>query len=91
MTEDGVPAEFDLCGLLRRIRRRADLSQRELAARLGVSKATVAAVESGSRSMGTGAFAAAAELAGLRLELLDDAGQPVAGVPTGAVRYLDEG
>ncbi|MGY1986880.1 multiprotein-bridging factor 1 family protein [Blastococcus sp. SYSU DS0669] len=86
MTDDGGPAEFDLCGLVRRIRRRADLSQRELAARLGVSKSTVAAVESGDRGMDAGMLAAAAALAGLRLGLLDDAGRPVAGMAAGTVR-----
>ncbi|MFU8854002.1 helix-turn-helix domain-containing protein [Micromonospora sp. SL1-18] len=37
----------DLGDLLRRLRRRADLSQRELAARAGVPQATVARIESG--------------------------------------------
>lgn len=40
------PAGFELCGLLRRARRRADLSQRDLAARAGVSPSTVARAES---------------------------------------------
>ncbi|MGY2001739.1 helix-turn-helix domain-containing protein [Blastococcus sp. SYSU DS1024] len=86
MPDDHVPGEFDLCGLLRRIRRRAELSQRELAARLGVSKSTVAAVESGTTGMDARLVAAAARLGGLRLGLLDDEGRPVAGMAAGTVR-----
>ncbi|MDP5184440.1 helix-turn-helix transcriptional regulator [Blastococcus sp. BMG 814] len=86
MPDDRVPTEFDLCGLLRRIRRRADLSQREMAARLGVSKSAVAAMEAGTRGVDARLLAAAADLAGLRLVLLDDAGRPVEGMAAGAVR-----
>ncbi|WP_236836714.1 helix-turn-helix domain-containing protein [Blastococcus sp. KM273129] len=86
MPEDPAPQQFDLCGLMRRIRRRADLSQRELAERLGVSKSAVAAVESGARGMDAALLATAAALAGLRLGLLDDDGRPVAGMAAGTVR-----
>ena len=78
--------EPDLSGLLRRVRRAADLSQRELAARIGVSKSAVAAVESGRAGLDVRALARAAELAGLRLALLDAEGQEVAGMDPGAVR-----
>ncbi|WP_231934889.1 GNAT family N-acetyltransferase [Micromonospora viridifaciens] len=49
MAEPTSPTErwADLGDLLRRLRRRADLSQRELAARAGVPQATVARIESG--------------------------------------------
>ncbi|MEU2612890.1 GNAT family N-acetyltransferase [Micromonospora sp. NPDC007271] len=49
MAEPNPPTErrADLGELLRRLRRRADLSQRELAARAGVPQATVARIESG--------------------------------------------
>jgi len=79
---DGI----DLAGLLRRIRRRADLSQRDLAARLQVPKTTVAAVESGTRPMDVHLLVRAATLAGLRLALLDAAGEEVRGMHPDAVR-----
>lgn len=68
---------FDLTGLLRRIRRRADLSQRELAAAAGIAPSTVAHAEAGTRDLPARALARAAELADLRLALLDTAGQEV--------------
>jgi HTH-type transcriptional regulator/antitoxin HipB len=78
--------EFDLPGVLRRIRRRADLSQRELATACGVSHATVAHAETGRRGMPVALLARAATLAGLRLALLDDRGVEVPGMAAGAVR-----
>jgi HTH-type transcriptional regulator/antitoxin HipB len=79
-------AALDVPGLLRRIRRRADLSQRELAGRLGVSKSAVAAVEAGVRPLAVDLLARAAQLAGLRLALLDDRGQEVTGMSVAGVR-----
>jgi HTH-type transcriptional regulator/antitoxin HipB len=76
----------DVAGLLRRIRRSADLSQRELAARLHVSKSAVAAFESGTRSVDVELLAAAAALAGLRVALLDRSCAEVRGMQPGAVR-----
>ena len=78
--------ELDLSGLLRRIRRRADLSQRELAAACGVSASVIAHAEAGRRSLPLGLLARAAALAGLRLALLDDGGSEVAGMEADAVR-----
>jgi HTH-type transcriptional regulator/antitoxin HipB len=77
---------FDLPGVVRRIRRAADLSQRELARQLGLSKSTVAAVETGQRGLEAAQLAAAAQLAGLRLALLDRDGHEVAGMAGEAVR-----
>src|SRR3954471_23217590 len=85
----GDPAQmpaFDLPGLLRRIRRSADLSQRELAARLSVSKSAIAAAESRAGGLDARVLAQAAELAGLRLTLVDDSGAEVGGMADGAVR-----
>src|ERR687889_258748 len=70
----------DLAGLVRRIRRTADLSQRELAARSGVAKTTIAAAEAGSRDLGVTRLALLAEVAGLRLVLLDAEGREVHGM-----------
>jgi HTH-type transcriptional regulator/antitoxin HipB len=78
--------EFELAGMLRRIRRRADLSQRELAQRCAVSQSLVAKVETGERDLPVRTLVAAARLAGLRLALLDDGGDEVLGMAVGAVR-----
>src|SRR6476660_4565168 len=78
--------EFELPGMLRRIRRRADLSQRELAERCAVSQSMVAKVETGERDLPVGTLVAAAQLAGLRLALLDDLGDEVSAMTDRAVR-----
>ena len=44
-------SDLDLAGSLRRIRRLADLSQRELAERSGISKSALAAAEAGTRDL----------------------------------------
>ena len=81
------PAETALLGaLLRRIRRAADLSQRQLAQRLGVSPTAVAQVETGRRDLPTTLLMRAADLAGLRVALLDGAGDEVAGMTPDSVR-----
>jgi HTH-type transcriptional regulator/antitoxin HipB len=77
---------FDVAAALRRIRRLADASQRELAERIGISKSTVAAVESGSRGLDVRVLACAAELAGLSLALVDANGEPVEGMAPNGVR-----
>jgi transcriptional regulator with XRE-family HTH domain len=77
---------FDLSGTLRRIRRLADVSQRELARGCGVSQATVAQAETGRRDLRVGTLAAAAELAGLRLTLLDAQGTEVLPMSPDTVR-----
>jgi transcriptional regulator with XRE-family HTH domain len=77
---------FDLSGALRRIRRLADLSQRQLAAACGLSQSAVAQAESARRDLPVGALVRAAERAGLRLALLDAAGREVAGMSPDAVR-----
>jgi HTH-type transcriptional regulator/antitoxin HipB len=78
--------DFDVAGCLRRIRRIADVSQRELAARMGVSKSAVAAAESAGSGLDIRVMARAAALAGLRLALLDSEGREVGGMADGAVR-----
>jgi len=81
-----VPDAFDLCGLLRRIRRCADLSQRELAARIGTSKSAIAAAETGAAGLDARLVAAAAQVADLRIALLDLSGTEVPGMDPDAVR-----
>jgi transcriptional regulator with XRE-family HTH domain len=77
---------FDLCGVLRRIRRTADLSQRELAAAAGLSASAVGHAEAGTRDLPARALARAAEVAGLRLALLDADGLEVTGMDPGGAR-----
>ena len=79
---------FDLSGSLRRVRRRADLSQRELASAAGLSASAVAHAEAGTRDLPVSAFARAAALAGLRLALVDSDGQEVGAMTANSVRDL---
>ncbi len=78
--------EFDLPGALRRIRRRADLSQRELAVAGGISQASVAKAESARRDLPVRLLVRLAGVADLRLALLDAAGQEVPPMASDAVR-----
>jgi transcriptional regulator with XRE-family HTH domain len=71
---------FDLTGALRRIRRRADMSQRELAAACGVATSVFAQAESRRRGLSVDLLVRAAALAQLRLALLDDQGNEVTGM-----------
>jgi transcriptional regulator with XRE-family HTH domain len=81
-------AAFDLSGALRRIRRTADLSQRELAQACGLSQSAVAQAETGRRDLAVSALATAAELAGLRLALLTATDEEVQGMAADTVRDL---
>lgn len=77
---------FDLSGALRRIRRTADLSQRELAASCGVAPSVLAHAEARRRGLPVDVLQRAAAVAGLRLALLDEAGREVPGMAPGTVR-----
>lgn len=77
---------FDLSGTLRRIRRLADLSQRELADRCDLSQSAVAHAESGRRDLPVEALARAAALAGLRVTLVDEDGREIGPMSPGTVR-----
>ncbi len=79
-------SDVSLPGLLRRIRRTADLSQRELAQAGGVARSTVAAAEAGTRGLDARALARLAAVAGLRLALVDAEGREVAPMDAAAVR-----
>jgi HTH-type transcriptional regulator/antitoxin HipB len=79
---------FDLPGALRRIRRTADLSQRELATGCDVSQSTVARAESGRQDLTVGILVKAARLAGLQLALLDGDGREVTGMAQDTVRDM---
>jgi transcriptional regulator with XRE-family HTH domain len=77
---------FDLAAALRRIRRRADLSQRELGAALGIAASTITHAETRRRDLPVGLLTRAAGLAGLRLALLDADGAEVAPMSEDTVR-----
>ncbi|MCF6513835.1 helix-turn-helix transcriptional regulator [Blastococcus sp. MG754427] len=75
---------FDLPGLLRRIRRQADLSQRELAEACDLSQSAVAQAGTGRRDLPATALARAAALGRLRLVLLDEDGAEAPPMSPGA-------
>jgi transcriptional regulator with XRE-family HTH domain len=78
--------EFDLPGTLRRIRRTADLSQRQLAETCGVSQSLVARAEAGKGDVLVGLLGRMAALAGLRVALLDGTGTELRPMDGNAVR-----
>lgn len=78
--------EFDVAGALRRIRRRADLSQRDLAEASGISQSSLSKAEAGRRGLPADLLARCAALAGLRLALLDESGTEVPTMAADAVR-----
>jgi transcriptional regulator with XRE-family HTH domain len=84
----GQVSTFDLPGALRRIRRIADMSQRELATVAGISASAVGAAETGRRDLPVRAIAAMATLAGLRLALVDDGGHEVGPMRDDTVRDM---
>ena len=69
-----------------RVRRLADLSQRELAARVGTSASTVCRIEAGSAAPSLELFERILALAELRLAVVDRDGNRVAPVPLDLVR-----
>ncbi|MCZ2803809.1 helix-turn-helix transcriptional regulator [Modestobacter sp. VKM Ac-2983] len=72
--------------MLRRVRRLADMSQRELAEASGVSRDRLSRAEAGRGDLRVGEFAGIVSLARLRLVLLDAQGQEVAPMSAAAVR-----
>jgi HTH-type transcriptional regulator/antitoxin HipB len=81
-----MAGRFDLSGVLRRVRRVADLSQRELAAAADLSASVVAHAEAGTRDLPVSALVRVVGLAGLRLALVDEQGAEVTGMADDAVR-----
>ena len=85
MQQTGTTGTFDTAGLVRRARRMADISQRELAEKCGLSKATVGRLEVGS-PVATHVLVRILAEAGLRLQVVDLAGRPVEPMRPDAVR-----
>jgi transcriptional regulator with XRE-family HTH domain len=77
---------LSLPGLLRRVRRIADLSQRELAVAVGISPSAVGSAESGARDLPLSVVARIAEVAALRLALVDGDGREIDGMAENSVR-----
>lgn len=78
--------DFDIGRFVVRVRRLADLSQRELAGRVGLSQSGIAAIEAGRRQPGVDVLVRILAQADLRLCVLDADGRQVAPFPREAVR-----
>ena len=79
----------DVSGLVRAVRRRADLSQRELAQRTGLAPSTIGRIESRSLAPRLATLAAILAVAGLRLVAIDEGNRrvlPMEDPPGDAVR-----
>jgi transcriptional regulator with XRE-family HTH domain len=77
---------LDTGGFLARVRRIADLSQRELAGEAGVGQSTIARWEAGGATITAAMLERILALAGLRLEVVDGSGQVIHPMDPGAVR-----
>lgn len=77
---------FDASRYVVRARRLADLSQRELAERLGLSRAAVGRLESARGRIAVDTLVRVLAIAGLRLAVLDSAGRQVDPVPRDVLR-----
>jgi len=68
---------YPLSGMVRRVRRTADMSQRELAKATGLSHTLIAAIETGDRTPSLPALQRILGAAGLRLVVVDHGGHVV--------------
>jgi transcriptional regulator with XRE-family HTH domain len=84
--EADMDDDFDVARLVMRVRRMADLSQRDLAARLGMSPSTVARIETGGCSVSVGLLSRILWFAGLRLEAVGADGAAVSPVAVDTLR-----
>ena len=83
---DPSSKSFDAARYAARARRLADVSQRELADLLGLSRATVGRIESGAMRVDTDTLASILAVAGLRLAVLDTTGVEVPPIPSDVLR-----
>jgi HTH-type transcriptional regulator/antitoxin HipB len=79
-------ADFDIAGLVVRARRLGDLSQRDLASKVGLTQPSIAKIEGGQRQPSVSLFARIMVEAGLRLCVVDRQGREIDPVPDDAVR-----
>lgn len=80
MIEDDAAMVVDASGYVRRARRLADLSQRGLAAKIGVDQSQIARIEVG-RDVDLGLFERILAAAGLRITVVDENGNQVSAMP----------
>jgi HTH-type transcriptional regulator/antitoxin HipB len=85
MNADTNQNGVDVSGYVRRVRRIADLSQRELASSVGMSQSTISRAESG-RDIALALFARILAAAGLRISIVDADGVETAPVPPDVLR-----
>src|SRR5215204_126736 len=84
---DGVDAaEIDVPGIVMRVRRVCDLSQRDLGAALGLDQSQVARIESSRRRVDLRLLVRILALADLRIAILDRDGVEVTPVPKNVLR-----
>ena len=83
--EKPADAELDVSGYVRRARRLADLSQRDLAAAVGVGQPRISHIENGGR-VELRSFIRILAAAGLRILIVDDAGAEVPPMPPDVLR-----
>ncbi|WP_404391080.1 helix-turn-helix transcriptional regulator [Humibacillus xanthopallidus] len=86
MSGDRPPPVFDAARFVLRARREADLSQRDLADVIGLSRATIGRLETGATRVGVDLLGSILALAGLRLAVLDGSGREVQPVPDDVLR-----
>ncbi|WP_417562555.1 helix-turn-helix domain-containing protein [Microbacterium sp.] len=82
---DSTGEDVDVSGYVRRARRLADASQRELAAHVGVSQSAVMRIENGGE-VGVRQFSRILGTAGLRLAVVDEGGHEVTPMPADVFR-----
>lgn len=78
--------DFDLAGLVVRARRLGDLSQRDLAAKVGLSQPSIAKIEGGHRQVSVSLFLRILKAGGLRRSVVDAEGAEVGPVARDVVR-----
>ncbi|PUA80868.1 helix-turn-helix domain-containing protein [Nocardioides currus] len=84
--DTGDAGDAEVAGLIRRVRRRAEWSQRDLAEQLGVSQSAVAKWETGRTTPSARVLARILTLGELRLVAVDSTGAQVAAMRSDAAR-----
>ncbi|MDQ0893106.1 helix-turn-helix domain-containing protein [Agromyces ramosus] len=82
----GHGAEIDVPGIVMRVRRACDLSQRDLGSALGLAQSQVARIESSQRRVDLPLLVRILALAGMRIAVLDRHGAEVIPVPKDVLR-----
>ncbi|MCP2369379.1 HTH-type transcriptional regulator/antitoxin HipB [Agromyces terreus] len=83
---DGASSGLDAAGLILRVRRSRDLSQRQLAVAIGIAQSQVARLESGGRRLDVDLLERILAVGGMRIAVLDERGAEVSPVPAEVIR-----